>query len=371
MPKDRVTANTPKNSGGFGRASGKVPPGLLTEFDLIRHLRRMRPLLSGPLSSILTGIGDDAAIVQPRRGHVLLASTDVLAEQVHFDIAYMTYRQVGYRAAVANLSDMAAMGATPRYALVAVALHPKTAVRDVKSLFSGVWEACTMAETAVIGGDTSTSRSSLFVCLTILGEAKEKQVLKRSGAGRGDVLYVTGTLGDSRAGWEILRHQKAGPSLRRDRDTRYLLKRHIRPTARLAESRTLAGSGVASSAIDLSDGLAGDLRHICEESSVGAVLDVRRLPVSHSLVSYAHAERKDPLDYALLGGEDYELLFTVPVKKVSQVEALIHRGQLCATPIGRMTAPREGLRIITAGGKTGPLRVRGYEHHVGMIGCRP
>jgi thiamine-monophosphate kinase len=370
MPKDRVTANTPKNSGTFGRASGT--PRLLSEFELIRHLRRMRPMLSGPLSSILTGIGDDAAIVQPRRGHVLLASTDVLAEQVHFDMAYMTYRQVGYRAAVANLSDMAAMGATPRYALVAVALHPTTAVRDVKSLFTGVWEACTMAETAVIGGDTSASHGSLFVCLTILGEAQKTQVLKRSGAGKGDVLYVTGTLGDSRAGWEILRRRNVRrPPLRRDRDTRYLLKRHIRPTARLAESRRLAGSGVASSAIDLSDGLAGDLQHICEESSVGAVLDVRRLPVSRSLVSYAHAERKDPLDYALLGGEDYELLFTVPLEKVSQVEALIHRGHLCATPIGRMTAPREGLRIITAGGKTSPLRVRGYEHHVGMNGRRP
>ena len=369
MSKDRVASNPPKSLGKFGRTSSPRPHSL-TEFQLIRYLRRMKPIHPGPVPSILAGIGDDAAVIQPRRGRVLLASTDLLTEQVHFDFAYMTYRQVGYRAAVANLSDMAAMGAIPRYALVAVALHPKTAVRDVKSLFIGVWEACTLADTAVIGGDTSASRNSVFVCLTILGEAKAKQVLKRSGAGKGDILYVTGTLGDSRAGWEILRHRTVS-LLKTDRDSAYLLKRHIRPTARLAESQKLAGTGVASSAIDLSDGLAGDVRHLCEESSVGALLDVRRLPVSRSLVSYARAQQKNPLDYALTGGEDYELLFTVPVKKVSQVDALIDRGQLCATPIGRMTAPREGLRIISASGKTGPLKACGYEHHLGMDGRRP
>ena len=347
-----------------------MPPRFITEFELIRHLKQTTPILPD-LSSILVGIGDDAAIVKPRPGYVLLASTDLLAEHVHFDFAYMTYRQVGYRAAVANLSDMAAMGATPRYVLIGIALNPKTTVRDVKNLYIGIREACTAAETAVIGGDTSASPGPLFVCLTILGEAKARQVLTRSGARKGDVLYVTGSLGDSRAGWEILRHRNPGPPLIAARHRRYLQKRHIRPTARLIEGRTLAHRSLASAAIDLSDGLAGDLRHICEESSVGAVLDVQRLPVSRSLVGYAHAHRRDPLHYALSGGEDYELLFTVPTQKVSQVEALIHRGQLCATPIGRMTASREGLRVVSPSGKTGPLRTHSYEHRVRVHGGPP
>ena len=346
-----------------------MPPRFITEFELIRRLQQTIPILPRLASSIHTGIGDDAAIVKPRPGHVLLASTDLLAELVHFDFAYMSYRQVGYRAAVANLSDMAAMGATPRYALVGIALTPKTTASDVQNLYRGIQEACTMADTAVIGGDTSASRGALFVCLTILGEAQARHVLTRSGARRGDVLYVTGSLGDSRAGCEILRRRKTDPRPMLARDRAYLLKRHIRPTARLAESRKLAHTGLASSAIDLSDGLAGDLRHICEASSLGAVLDLRRLPVSRSLAGYARTQRRDPVEYALIGGEDYELLFTVPMKKVSQVEALIHRGQLCATSIGRMTAAHEGLRIISPSGKTSPLRTRSYEHHVRANGC--
>jgi thiamine-monophosphate kinase len=368
MPPDRARSKKKFRQGGG--SSGRRSSRFITEFELIRHLRQTTPDVAGLSSSILAGIGDDAAVIKPRRGHVLLITTDLLVEQVHFDFAYMSYRQVGYRAAVANLSDMAAMGASPRYALVAVALNPKTTAADVKNLYVGIREACTMAGTAVIGGDTSSSRDTLFICLTILGEAKAAQVLERSGARKGDVLYVTGTLGDSRAGWEILKARRSAPSSV-GRSQGYLLKRHIRPTARLAESRILAETRFASSAIDLSDGLAGDLRHICEESSLGAVVDLRRLPLSESLVSYAHAQRRNPLDYALLGGEDYELLFTVPMKNLSRVDALIHGGQLCATPIGWMTAQQKGLRIISGSGTAESLTARSYEHRIATNGLQP
>jgi thiamine-monophosphate kinase len=368
MPPDR--ARSKKKFRQSWASSGRRSPRFVTEFELIRHLRQTTPNVAALSSSILAGIGDDAAVIKPRRGHVLLITTDLLVEHVHFDLAYMSYRQVGYRAVVANLSDMAAMGAIPRYALIAVALNRKTTARDVKNLYVGIQEACTMAGTALIGGDTSRSRDTLFLCLTILGEAKAAHVLERSGARKGDMLYVTGTLGDSRAGREILNVRRGAPSSV-SRSQGFLLKRHIRPTARLPESQMLAETGVASSAIDLSDGLAGDIRHICEESSLGAVVDLRRLPLSESLVSYAQTRRKNPLDYALLGGEDYELLFTVPVKNLPRVDALIHGGQLCATPIGWMTAQQKGLRLISASGKTEPLKARGYEHRIATNGRQP
>ena len=347
-----------------------MPPQFITEFEFIRHLRETTPMVPGMASSIIAGIGDDAAVVKVRPGHLLLATTDLLAEGVHFDLAYMTYRQVGYRAAVANLSDMAAMGATPRYALVAVALGPKAKARDAKNLYSGIQEACTLAKTMVVGGDTSASRRSLFVCLTVLGEAKAASVLTRTGALQGDVLYVTGTLGDSFAGREILQDRTVAPRVR-DRDRDQLVTRHIRPTARLVESRTLAAARVANAAIDLSDGLAGDLRRLCTESRVGAVVDLQRLPVSRSLQAYSRVRRKDPLHYAVTGGEDYELLFTVPVKKVAQVERLIRRGLLCATAIGRITPARQGLRVMSVDGKSRALQAHGYEHLIGKNGGRP
>jgi thiamine-monophosphate kinase len=139
----------------------------------------------------------------------------------------------------------------------------------------------------------------------------------------------------------------------------------------LLESRFLAAARVVNAAIDLSDGLAGDLRRICAESRVGAVVDLRRLPVSQSLLAYSRARGTDPLQYALTGGEDYELLFTVPVEKVAQVEKAIRHGQLCATSIGRITAPRQGLRVILADGKRRTLQAHGYEHLIARNGRRP
>ncbi len=326
-------------------------------------------MVPGMASAVIAGIGDDAAVVKVQPGHVLLATTDLLAEGVHFDLAYMTYRQVGYRAAVANLSDLAAMGATPRYALVAVALGPKATARDAKNLYRGIQEGCTSAKTMVIGGDTSASHNSLFVCLTVLGEAKPASVLTRSGARQGDALYVTGTLGDSYAGREILQDRTIRARVM-DRDRDQLVTRHIQPTARLVESRALVAARVANAAIDISDGLAGDLRRLCTESRVGALVDLRRLPVSQSLLAYSRARRKDPFHYAMTGGEDYELLFTVPREKVVQVEGLIRRG-LCATAIGRITTARQGVRVIAVDGKCRILHAHGYEHLIAKNGRRP
>lgn len=337
------------------------------EFELIRRLRSATRIPHAVRSAILAGIGDDAAALKTRPGLVLLATTDLLAERVHFDLACTTYRQLGYKAAMANLSDIAAMGGIPRFVLIALALTPRQSRRDVEALYTGVQAACREAEAAVVGGDTSASRTDLFISLVVLGEAAPAEVLRRSTARAGDRLYVTGTLGDAQAGLEILLAQKESRQGRGTsaRGAAYLIGRHLRPTARLREARRLAEGRLASAAIDLSDGLAGDVRHICEESKVGCLIDARQLPLSSPLLAHARAGRRDPIKYALGGGEDYELLFTVPPAKVPHVERLIRRRLLRATPIGSITPARRGLRIIGADGSVRPLTAKGYEHRLG------
>jgi thiamine-monophosphate kinase len=165
---------------------------------------------------------------------------------------------------------------------------------------------------------------------------------------------VTGTLGDAKAGLELLQARKRANS--------YLITRHLTPTARLKEARLLADSRLASAAIDVSDGLAGDIRHICEESGVGCLIDARKLPLSPQLLTHARARKRDPIAYALSGGEDYELLFTVPPAKVARVDSLIRRRLLRAAPIGLITPRRQGLRLIGVDGSVRPLTERGYEH---------
>jgi len=327
------------------------------EFELIRSLRRATVIPHGVEASVLTGIGDDAAILKPRPGRVILATTDLLAERIHFNLTFTSYRQLGYKAAMASLSDIAAMGGAPRFLLIALALPPRETPRDVEAIYAGIRAACDPAGVAVVGGDTSSSRTDLFLAVMVLGDAAPGAVLRRSGARAGDRLYVTGTLGDAKAGFELLQARK--------RTNAYLITRHLMPTARLKEARHLADGRLASAAIDVSDGLAGDIRHICEESRVGCLIDARKLPLSPQLLTHARARKRDPIAYALSGGEDYELLFTVPPAKVPRVDTLIRLQQLRATAIGVMTPSRQGLRLVGVDGTVGPLTAKGYEHRFG------
>ena len=340
-----------------------MPPRVVDEFTLIRRFRQTGRIPRGLRSTVLIGMGDDAAVLKLHPARLLVCTTDVSVERVHFRLSYMTYRQLGSRAAVANVSDLAAMGATPRYALIVLGLTPQTTGADINALYAGITAACDHAGAAIIGGDISASRD-VFVSITLLGEARPREILTRSGARAGDVLYVTGTLGDSRGGLEILRdrNKRGWKKLTSARHRAYLTKRHISPTARLTEGRILATRRLASSAIDVSDGLAGDLRHICEESATGAIIDVRRLPLSRSLIAYARSRQQDPASYALAGGEDYELLFTVSPQLTRSVDALIRAGRLCASPIGMIIPATAGLRAIDADGKTRPLIAKSYAH---------
>ena len=335
------------------------PSPTIHEFDLIRALKKRYGTTS---ARIVRGIGDDAAVIASGRNRYLL-TTDLLAEGIHFDRRTAAFTDIGFRAATANLSDIAAMGGTPEYLLVALAIPRDAIGRQVSQLYDGMMAACRPHRVNLIGGDTSASRSGWFVNLMLVGSAAGGRLLFRSGAKEGDDLYVTGTLGDSRAGLQLLQRQgmAPAPSLQAAH-RRFLTQRHLRPTARIREGRWLSKARWATSAIDLSDGLSGDLRHLCAESGVGALIELAALPVSSACRRYAVSVKKDPTALALAGGEDYELLFTVSARHRARFERASMQQHFRMTKVGRMTAAKEGLRMTLPDGRQRPLPCSSYEH---------
>ena len=338
----------------------------LGEFRLIRHLRRR---FGQTGRAVLRGIGDDAAVIRPSSGHALLLTTDLLAEGIHFDLRTATFEDIGYKAAVANLSDIAAMGGRPQYMLVAVAIPASRTSSDVDRLYRGMMRACRLHKVELVGGDTSASRHGLFLSITLTGFVQAGRVLTRDGARVGDLLYVTGTLGDSLAGLTLLesarnRRSAAGDRLnqRRRRYQSYLIDRHLRPTPRIKEGQLLAAHRLATAAIDLSDGLSGDLMHICEQSGVGAEIETSALPLSPACRAYAAASRLDPVRLALTDGEDYELLFSISSGSRAKLERLARRTGCHFSRIGTVRPKRAGVRLRRVNGSSKRLAIAGYQH---------
>ncbi|MEQ1655660.1 MAG: thiamine-phosphate kinase [Nitrospira sp.] len=334
----------------------------IQEFPLIRQLQRRFERKS---SSVVTGIGDDAAVVSIPAGDWAVLTTDLLTEGVHFDLRTASPASVGYRAAMANLSDVAAMGAVPRFLLVSIAIPSSLRTTDILALYEGLMTACRAYKVRLIGGDTSASQHGLFLSITLLGTTKRRKVLLRKGARIGDSLYVTGTLGDSLAGLQLLSNSHAqgtGTSRLRPADRKFLINRHLRPTARVREGQWLNQTGVVTSAIDVSDGLSGDLRHICNASHVGAEIDVSRLPLSPACQSYATSTKQDPVALALAGGEDYELLFTVAAENEHTLERQARARRFQITKIGTIRPRRSGLQTIASNGTRAPLPLISFRH---------
>jgi thiamine-monophosphate kinase len=337
----------------------------IREFALIDALARR--FASGG-SRIVQGIGDDAAVIvgsTPTWWHI---TTDLLAEGIHFDLTTTSAESLGYRAAMANLSDIAAMGAVPRYVLTSLAVPRTFKPTQVYQLYAGLMKACRLHQVKLVGGDTSASKAGLFLSIVLIGTTVPKRALFRHGAHVGDCLYVTGTLGDSRAGLQLLAQDTpsssaAKPRLRlRQSHQRFLVNRHLHPKARLAEGQWLNTARLATAAIDLSDGLSGDLRHLCEESRVGAELDSGSIPMSTACRAYAEAHRLHPVQLALAGGEDYELLFTVPPHKRSTLERQARARGFRVTCIGAVRPRRFGIQIRSGDGRTRPIPMTSYEH---------
>lgn len=330
------------------------------EFGLIRLLQAQ---VARPDRQVFKGIGDDAAILKTSASEWTLITTDLLIEGIHFDPALSSFEDIGYRAAIANLSDIAAMGGAPRFMLVAIAIPPTCSTRQIQTLYRGMMQAARPYHLSLVGGDTSASQRGLFLSITVTGTVKPGQALLRSGARAGDCLYVTGTLGDSHAGLELLmqsgraRHAPLRPTHRR-----FLMARHHRPSARVAEGLWLVKHGLATAAIDVSDGLSGDLRHLCEESGVGADIVEASLPLSPACRAYATAHHLLAPQFALQGGEDYELLFTVPLSQQPRFERLAARTRFRFTCIGAITSRRSGIRVRKADGTVTALSNTSYEH---------
>jgi thiamine-monophosphate kinase len=283
----------------------------------------------------------------------------MLVEAVDFNRAYSSFRQIGFKALAVNLSDIAAMGGRPVAFLVGLAAPGRTPVRAVDEIFRGMLSLARRYNVALIGGDVSAARRGITISAMVLGTVEHGNAVTRSGAKSGDQIYVTGTLGDSRAGLEILRKKKR---LKPSATKPYLVRRHLFPTPRVEFGRLLSRRRWATAMIDLSDGLASDLRHICEASRVGARLEWNRFPVSPALAAYARQLNRSAMDYALRGGEDFELLFTVNRARVAAVEAAARRMALAVTPIGTVVSKGLGITLIGKETREIPLTVRGYEH---------
>jgi len=323
----------------------------LGEFALIERLRRLVPA-TGP--GVIAGIGDDTAVLD-LSGHVL-ATCDIQVEGVHFNRDLCSPADIGWRALAVNLSDIAAMGGTPRYALISLVLPPETAVDGV---YGGLAEAASAHGVAVVGGNVSRTSGPLIIDVTLLGEAD--RVLRRAGACPGDGVWVTGTVGKAAAGLFLLRH----PEVRMVGIGKALTAAHLRPSPRVAVGQALGTSGLVTALIDTSDGTASDLLHLVEASCAGVRLDLAQLPMAEGLAAVAQASGIDPLTWALGGGEDYELLFTAAPAFEVAAAGLARVTGVPVTRIGEVLPPAEGRWLVQRDGGRTPLVAMGWDHFAG------
>ncbi len=334
------------------------------EFALIDRLAEaLGPVGLGAGYGVIRGIGDDAAVLQQTPGTRLLASCDMLVEGLHFDLSYFNPRQLGWKALAANLSDIAAMGGRPRWALVSLGLKPDMMVNFVEEIYAGIAELAMEHSVVVVGGDTCSSPERLIIDICILGEAYRTKVAYRSGAQDGDMILVTGWLGSSAAGLACLRDEKGAAVSGREE----LLQAHLTPVPRVKEAAYLMNSGLVGAMNDISDGLATELHEITQASGCGARIWADRLPLSPAVRDAAGQLGVDPLEWALYGGEDYELLVTAtggknsPLKLRRLSRSLKTGTGIFLSAIGRIVSP-PGVEIVYPGERVETLPPAGYNH---------
>lgn len=323
------------------------------EFGLIE---RVAEIVGGDDERVVIGIGDDCAVLEWNDAKYLLVTTDTLVEQVHFRLEWATPEDVGGRAIAANLSDIAAMGGTPLAATVSIATPPELAVDTVEELYRGMQQVSAKYGLPIVGGDTVKSDRWITLSITVLGEVKKGNLLTRSGARPGDVVVVTGTLGDAAAGLDVL--ERGTGTMSPEIEGR-LLAAHLRPEPRLREIQLLFDSLTPTSCIDLSDGLASDLRHICTASGVGAEVELEKVPISVECHNIAALTGKPALEYALSGGEDFELLLTIPPDSVGDLPRLLRA--TTTKVIGRIVDDASIVTGVDIEGNRVALG-KGYEH---------
>ena len=329
----------------------------LGEFGLIDHLTKNFEINQ---PSTLKGIGDDAAVLDFKDKKIVV-STDLLIEGVHFDLAYMPLKHLGYKSVVVNVSDICAMNAKPTQITVSVAVSNRFPLEALEELFAGITHAAKEYNVDVIGGDTTSSQKGLILSITALGEADAEEIVYRDGATQTDLLVVTGDVGSAYMGLQVLEREKqvflVNPNSQPDLDAyTYLIERQLKPEAR-KDVRTLlhALEIKPTSMIDISDGLSSEIIHLCKKSNVGCNVYEDKLPIDPQLINVCEEFNIDSTTVAINGGEDYELLFTIKMDDFDKI-----KGNPNFTIIGHMTQESEGIHLITRANTKIELRARGW-----------
>ena len=332
----------------------------LGEFGLIDTLTKDFVSYS---SSTIKGVGDDAAVIATSEEEVMLVSTDMLVEGIHFNLMYSPLMHLGYKSVVVNLSDIYAMNGTPKQITVSVAISSRFPLEAVEELYKGIKKACDIYQVDLVGGDTTSSLSGLMISITAVGTAKKDEVVYRSGAKEYDLLVVSGDLGGAYMGLQVLEREravfKANPEIQPDLDGHdYLLERQLKPEARKDVIQILKELEVKPTAmIDISDGLASEIMHICKASEVGCTIYDERIPLDAKTSIAAIEFNVDPVTTALNGGEDYELLFTI---KQEDYDKVVSNPNF--TVIGHIADKASGVNLVDKNGSHIALKAQGWNH---------
>lgn len=332
----------------------------LGEFGLIDALTKDFTTVN---PETLLGVGDDAAVIDIGNDLRQVVSTDLLIEGVHFDLTYMPLKHLGYKAVAVNVSDICAMNATPKQITVGLAVSNRFSLEALKELYEGIHAACADYNVDLVGGDTTSSQSGLFISVTAIGTVYKDALCLRSGAQEYDLLVVSGDLGGAYMGLQVLEREKevfkTNPDIQPDLDGHdYILQRQLKPQARLDVIKYLKELNVKpSSMIDISDGLASEVLHLCKASQVGCHLYDEKIPIDAKTAMVAMDFNLDPSMCALNGGEDYELLFTIGQKDVELVQSNPN-----FTIIGHITNAADGIYFIDKAGSAITLRAQGWKH---------
>ncbi|HAK79964.1 MAG TPA: thiamine-phosphate kinase [Runella sp.] len=332
----------------------------LGEFGLIERINQQ---FTPVLPQTIKGIGDDAAVIDTGSDEYTLVSTDMLIEGVHFDLSYAPLKHLGFKAVAVNVSDIAAMNGTPRQITVSIGLSNRFSVEAIDELYAGIQTACEAYKVDLVGGDTSASRSGLVLSVTAIGTVKKDKIAYRNGAQPNDVICVTGDLGAAYLGLQLLEREKRefleNPNMQPQlEDKAYLVGRQLKPEARTNIIYELNDADlVPTSMIDVSDGLASEILHLCKQSGTGAQIFEEHIPVADETFLTADEFKLSPLTAALNGGEDYELLFTIKQTDYEKIKNSPH-----ISFIGFMTNDPSAVEIVTKGGGRFPVQAQGWQH---------
>jgi thiamine-monophosphate kinase len=329
------------------------------EFGLIDRIHEIIRDEGLELPKNTLGIGDDCAAFQPRPGYDLLITCDCMVENRHYLPQFISAHDIGRRAMTLNISDVGAMGGSPRYALISLGLRSDTLLEDVIAIYRGFLMELNPFQAFVIGGNVTKSTGANFMDITLIGEVEASKMVRRSTAKPGDVILVTGYPGQSAAGLEILLHAEAGKTW----DGNPLIAAYQCPSHRALEGHAVAKTGLANAMIDTSDGLLGDLGHICDESGVGAVLYENDLPISQALRQFVEASGGETLGYVLKESDDYELMITCDPEHMAHIRNTVTGiSHIPVTEIGNITANKGAIEIVGSSGNSRRMASSGWDH---------